>query len=281
MARRIAMGTWAYSIGPYQENPVPFEDVVHRVHELGFDGLEIGGFGIHPNPDRQKTLQQRTEVRQLWESRGMDVCGLGPDLWSEQLITATTTDSYLAAYRKSLQFCQDLDIPVICVDTTEDPRVLGAVAGEPALTDRPTVDYDLALQRVCQTWWTCAQEAADAGVRLVWEFEPGFAFNRPSDIFRVLDGVDHDNFSVMFDTCHANMVAVHGARHPIQRDVLNGSIRELANRLRGRIGRIHLIDSDGTLHNNETSTHPPFGTGNLDFDQFMPAVVSAGCADDW
>ena len=275
------MGTWAYAIGPYEDNPVPFDEVVCRVHELGFDGLEIGGFGIHPNPDLQKTADERAAVRELWESRGMGVCGLGPDLWSERLITDPDTDSYMAAYRKNLQFCIDLDIRVIRVDTTEDTRVLGPIEGEPPLTDRPTVDEETALKRVCDTWRTCAQEAADAGILMVWEFEPGFAFNKPSDVFRVLDTVAHDNFMVMFDTCHAQMVAVEGARHPVQRETLPGGIPELARRLTGKIGRIHLIDSDGTLHGNETSTHSPFGEGKLDFDQFMPTLIAAGCPDDW
>jgi sugar phosphate isomerase/epimerase len=55
----------------------------------------------------------------------------------------------------------------------------------------------------------------------------------------------------------------------------------LAEKLKGKIGRVHIIDSDGTLHDNHTSTHPPFGKGELDFDQLMPAIVDAGCPDDW
>jgi sugar phosphate isomerase/epimerase len=171
---------------------------------------------------------------------------------------------------------------VIRVDTTEDPWTLGAVEGEtqPAKVTRQ-VDYQSALKRVCETWRRCAQEAADAGVRVVWEFEPGFAFNKPSDVQRVLDGVNHPNFMIMFDTCHADNVAVHGRRQPGKREVLPGGIAELAERLKGKIGRLHLIDSDGTLNEHMTSTHPPFGEGKLNFEQIMPALVAAGCPDDW
>ncbi len=279
MSKRTSIGTWAYSIGPYAESPIPFPEVVEKLHALGFDGLELGGFGVHPNPDLQKTKDERAAVRQLWESRGMGCSGLAADLWSEKLITAPDNSSYLATFRKNVQFCRDLGIDVIRVDTTEDPGVLGRVGDEPA---KPVVvDYDLALKRVCDTWRRCAQDAADAGIRVVWEFEPGFAFNKPSDIFRVLDGVGHDNFYLMFDTCHANMVAVHGVRQPGERETLRGGLRELAERAKGRIGRLHLIDSDGSLHDNHTSTHPPFGEGNLRFDEFMPALVAAGCPDDW
>ncbi len=279
MSKRISIGTWAYSIGPYADNPIPFAEVVEKLHALGFDGLELGGFGVHPNPDLQKTKEERAQVRSLWETRGMGCSGLAADLWSERLITAPDDASYLSTFRKNLEFCRDLGIEVIRVDTTEDPGVLGQVPGEPKKD--VVVPYDEALARVAATWRRCAEEAAQQGIRVVWEFEPGFAFNKPSDIFRVLDRVGHDNFYVMFDTCHANMVAVHGARQPGERETLAGGIRELAERLKGKIGRLHLIDSDGSLHDNHTSTHPPFGEGNLKFDEFMPALAAAGSPDDW
>ncbi len=279
MAKRIAIGTWAYAIGPYADSPIPFTEVVEKLHSFGFDGLELGGFGVHPNPDLQTTNEERGAVRQMWESRGMGCSGLAADLWSEKLITAADTSSYMTTFRKNIRFCSDLGIDVIRVDTTEDPGVLGRVGDEPA---QPTVvPYDDALKRVCNTWRQCTQEAADAGIRVVWEFEPGFAFNKPGDILRVLDGVNHDNFMVMYDTCHANMIAKYGSRQPGECETLPGGARELAEKLKGRIGRVHLIDSDGTLHDNHTSTHAPFGQGELDFDELMPVIVAAGCPDDW
>ncbi|OHB76637.1 MAG: hypothetical protein A2W31_10565 [Planctomycetes bacterium RBG_16_64_10] len=280
MSKRISIGTWAFLFN--QDRPIPFEEVVPGLQRLGFDGLELGGFGDHPNPDNKPTAEDRAAVRATWESLGMACSGLAADLWSERLITAPDNRSYLAAFRKNLQFCVDLGIDVIRVDTTEDPWTLGAVAGE-TKPDRVTrqVDYETALARVCQTWQRCAAEAADAGVRMVWEFEPGFAFNKPSDIFRLLDRVGHDNLMILFDTCHADNVAVQGARQPGAKETLAGGIRALAERLAGKIGRVHLIDSDGTLNEHKTSTHPPFGEGRLEFDEFMPALAAAGCPDDW
>jgi sugar phosphate isomerase/epimerase len=291
MSKRISIGTWAFVFN--QKKPIEFHEIVAGLKELGFDGLELGGFGIHPNPTtadvaaswhKDPAAARRdlcAAIRDTWESRGMGCSGLAADLWSERLITAKDDKSYLSCFRKNLQFAVDLGINVIRVDTTEPPNVLGKVPGEKPLKDRPVVEYQAALKRVAHTWRRCAQEAADAGVRVVWEFEPGFAFNKPSDIFRVLDAVKHDNFMVMFDTCHANMVAVHGARQPGKKETLPGGIRELAERLNGKIGRVHLIDSDGTLNEHGTSTHPPFGLGKLKFDEFMPALAAAGCPDDW
>lgn len=291
--KRISIGTWAYSIGPYGNCPIPFPEVVDKLHKLGFDGLELGGFGVHPNPtaagivagwstDSEAALKDiYAEIRNEWESRKMGCSGLAADLWSEKLISAPDDKSYIATFRKNIAFCKGLGIDVIRVDTTEDPQILGKIPGEAKKAGITPVDYEVALKRVCDTWKKCSKIAAENGIRVVWEFEPGFAFNKPSDVFRVLDKVKQDNFGVMFDTCHANMVAVHGARQPGKKETLKGGIRELAERLKGKMGRIHLIDSDGSLHDNHTSTHPPFGEGELDFDEFMPAIAAAGCPDDW
>ena len=43
----------------------------------------------------------------------------------------------------------------------------------------------------------------------------------------------------------------------------------------------HLIDSDGSLNEHHTSTHNPFGTGKLNFDQLLPALNQAGVPHDW
>ena len=52
---RTSIGTWAYNIGPYAEHPVPFDEVGPRLVELGFDGLELGGFNGYPNPNALPT----------------------------------------------------------------------------------------------------------------------------------------------------------------------------------------------------------------------------------
>jgi sugar phosphate isomerase/epimerase len=288
--KRISIGTWAFVFN--QKQPIEFSDIATGLKKLGFDGLELGGFGIHPNPTTAWTAASWhrdpkaayadicASIRQTWEAQGLGCSGLAADLWAERLITAADNKSYLTTFRKNLDFCQRLGINVIRVDTTEPPNVLGKVPGEKPLKDRSVVPYDVALKRVAATWRKCAQEAKDKGVRIVWEFEPGFAFNKPSDILRVLDAVNHENFTIMVDTCHAYNVAVLGARQPGKKETLEGGIRELAEKLKGKIGRLHLIDSDGTLNEHGTSSHPPFGEGSLNFDEFMPTLV-AGCTDDW
>ena len=50
-----------------------------------------------------------------------------------------------------------------------------------------------------------------------------------------------------------------------------------------RLGSSHArrFESDGTLHDNHTSTHAPFGDGVLDFDKLLPELNQSGCPHDW
>ena len=267
--KKISIGSWAYTIGPYAKNPVAWDEVIKKVKGLGFDGVELGGFPPHPSPSSMPLKKQRNACKNQLKDIGLDWSGLAADLWSQHLIDADDNSAYLACFRKNLEFCVDLGIPAIRVDTVQPPTIFDKV------------DPDTARQRVVKTWKVCAAEAADKGVRMAWEFEPGFAFNKPSDIVRIVEEVGHDNFGVMFDTCHGYMVSTSGARQPGKKEVLPGGVVELAKKLRGKIKHIHLIDSDGTLHNNETSTHTPFGQGKINFDELLPELAKNDMGHDW
>ena len=267
--KKISIGTWAYTIGPYQDNPVPWEEVINKVKALGFDGVEMGGFSPHPNPDDLPDKKQRDACKEQMSLLGLGWSGFVPDLWSEHLIDTDDNSAYLKTFRKNLKFCRDLDIEAFRVDAVQPPTIFDQV------------DPDTARKRVVDTWKICAAEAADKGIRLTWEFEPGFAFNKPSDIIRIVEEVDHDNFGVMFDSCHGYMVSVTGARQWGEKETLPGGVLELAQKLRGKINHIHLIDSDGTLHDEETSTHAPLGEGMINFDELMPELAKTDMGHDW
>jgi len=267
--KRISIGSWAYAIGPYENCPVSWEEVISTLADLGFDGVELGGFGIHPNPDNMPTKDARDACKAQLAEKGLAFSGLAANLWGEQLINTDDTTKYIQEFSKNLDFCVDLDIPGIRVDTVQPPTIF------------EEVDEEEARKRVVATWQECTKEAADKGVYVTWEFEPGFAFNKPSDIIRICEEVNDDNFGVQFDTCHAHMVAAVGARQPGEKETLPGGALELAQKLRGKINHLHLIDSDGTLHGDETSTHAPFGDGLLDFDTLIPELNQSGVKHDW
>ncbi len=230
--KRTSIGSWAYTIGPYADNPVDFETVCTKLKALGFDGVELGGFPPHPNPDDLPEKSQRDELVSQMKGFGLSFSGLAANLWGEKLINTNDQTDYINEFTKNAIFCEDIGIQGIRVDCVQPPTILDEV------------DYDTAFKRVTETWKKCSDIAADHGLYVTWEFEPGFAFNKPSDVPKIHDAVDKPNFGLQYDTCHGQMVSVVGARHYGEKEILEGGQLELIQLLTGRINHIHLIDSD-------------------------------------
>jgi len=285
MSKRSSIGTWAYTIGPYGSNPIPFDTVCDKLKELGFDGVELGAFPPHPNPGNPNgpnegwggampEKSQREELKARMAAKGLGFSGIAANLWGEKLINTDDQTKYVAEFRKNSEFSLDAGIRSIRVDSVQPPAILREV------------DYPTAMKRVVSTWKTCCDIAAGNGQYVAWEFEPGFAFNKPSDIVRIHDAVGKPNFGLMYDTCHGQMVGVNGARQEGEKEVFPAQA-DFIRFLSGRIIHLHLIDSDNSCHkdaagNDETSAHPPFGAGVLNFDELMPELVKASrLPHDW
>lgn len=275
---KISIGSWAYTIGPWAAHPVPFETVTAKLKELRFDGVELGAFPPHPNPGNPNgpdsewpgampEKAQRAELRAQMKELGLEFSGIAANLWGEKLINTEDPSKYIQEFRRNAEFAADLGIPAVRVDTVQPPTILRKV------------DAGAAAERVVRAWQACCDIAAEFGVDVVWEFEPGFAFNKPSEIVRIHDAVDRANFGLLYDTCHGQMVGVVGARQEGEKEVFESQL-EFIEVLDGRIRHVHVIDSDNTCHKDaagedETSAHPPFGLGVLDFDALMPALLGA------
>lgn len=269
---KIATNSAAYMFGRYAPNPIPLDVIAERLAELRFDGIELCGVQPHANPIDYPTRKDREDLVGMLKGYGLEVAGYGADL--SKFPIASEYSSIVKGYEKcfdtNLQFCVDCDIEIIRVDTVSPPPCV------------PGVEYETAWNRVVAMFKKCAAMAADSGVLLVWEFEPGFMFNKPkSEVLKLLREVDHSNFKALFDTCHAQMCSVCAARQSPPLETLKGGVVEFAKILRGLIGHVHLIDSDNTLHDGLTSTHAPFGRGVLDFDEIMLAINEAGYASGW
>jgi sugar phosphate isomerase/epimerase len=262
------------------QNPISFPDVVKGLKKLKFDGLELGAFFSHPNPENHPTLESRKALKDHVESNGLVFSGIATDMWNypgHESHLADATDggeAYLATVRKNLEFTRDLGITLFRVDTVQEPDILNN-----------GVDKSQAMDKVVKTWQKVCKMAADMGILVTWEFEPGFIFNRPSDIVTIVNAVGEKNFGAMYDTCHAYMCAVAGSRHsggPVEAS--KDGMLDLARKLRGKINAIQIIDCDGELNEHKTSTHKVFGSPGTKID-FPPVLAelsaNSGCPHDW
>jgi sugar phosphate isomerase/epimerase len=264
---KIGIGTWSYTM----EGAPPFEQVARQLAGEGYDGIELDGgrefFHVETlvsSGDRRRLVR---ELRQI----GLEPSGYNPSLYEFDVTSADQGDrrAYLAAVQAALELCVECGIETMRLDTGQPPP------------GPPELDQDTRVKRVIDLWSQATQLAAKAGVALAWEFEPGFMCNRPSEVVAIVNGIDDPHFGVLFDSCHAHMVATVGARQEQPPEKLENGELELAQALRGRINLVHLIDSDETIHDEFTSTHAPFGRGVIDFPPLIAALREGGYARPW
>ena len=252
---RIALGSWAFAFGPFESDPWEFDRLCRYAADVGYDGVEINGFRPHPHDEEYADDASCAALRGRLDELGLGISAYAPDFRTTPPAEVPHAD-YLARIDSVLAFCRRTGTPLLRVDSMSPPGPVDA----PRFT------------HLADVWRETAARAADSGVGLVWEFEPGFWINRPSDVVRLVDAVDHPNFRILFDTSHAYAGAVAGARHGDHPELLAGGVAEYARLLAPYVGHLHVIDGDGSLHDEETSAHLPFGTGKLDLDETVSAL---------
>src|SRR5205807_2205143 len=102
-----------------QEVPTnDFHTILHKLQDLGYEGVELGGFNPHPGPD---TLDRagRAKLKQSVKDHGLEFSGLAADLWAQKLWSVEDQGPYVAAFVKNVFFAEDLGIDTIRVDTVE------------------------------------------------------------------------------------------------------------------------------------------------------------------
>jgi sugar phosphate isomerase/epimerase len=265
---KLAFGSWAFSFGPFESAPWSFERLCAYAADAGYDGVEINGFRPHPHHDDFDSDARCAELRATIDDAGLVPAGYAPDFTAVPPAEVEAAD-YLATIDKARAFCERLGISILRVDSVSAPDALAAD------------EYERRFQRLVTTWRAAAERCRRSGVTLVWEFEPGFWLNRPSEVLRAVQEVDDPGFRILFDTSHAYTGAVAGARQGPEPELLEGGVTEYARLLAPYVGHLHLIDSDGSLHHDETSAHLPFGTGNVDFPAALAALRPTLDGLDW
>jgi sugar phosphate isomerase/epimerase len=267
-APQLAFGSWAFAFGPFESDPWEFGRLCRYAAEAGYDGVEINGFRPHPHDQDFADDASCARLSDQIAALGLGISAYAPDFTGTPPAEVPLAD-YLARIDSVLAFCRRLGIDRVRTDTVSPPGPL------------PDGQWTARFDHLVTAWKVAADRCADSGVRLLWEFEPGFWLNRPSEVVRVLSAIDHPNFQVLFDTSHAYAGAVAGARHGRDPEILPGGTAEYAGMVAPWLGHLHVIDGDGSLHNGETSEHLPFGTGDVPFDEVIEALGPAAPELDW
>ena len=266
--KKVSIGSWAYCFGPYSDNPVPLDEVLEKVARLGFDGISVGGFRPHAYYEDYPSLSDRQKLAKKIKDCGLEVVCYTANIY--QVNPLENLSEFMKYFEKTKQMMVDCGFRTIRFDSIIPPIVPQGMT------------YESCKDGIISFLKSVSQASAKEGIDVVWEFEPGFMLNKPSEVVEVFNSVGEKNFSLMFDTCHAQMCAVNGSRHLGEKEILKGGILEFIGMVKDMIGIVHLIDSDNTLHGDETSTHAPFGQGVLNFDEIIPALLhQANYTGDW
>lgn len=250
---RLSLGTWAFIRGPYAEAPWSLERVLDFAAEAGYEGVELSGYRPHAHYDDYDTDEKRQALREMINSRGLEVSGYAPDL-RHVPAALVDTNTYMNEIVKCMAMCIGVRTDVLRVDTGAPPEELSSE------------EYAKRFKRIAENWFTAAEAGKPIGVALYWEFEPRFLVNKPTEIDRLIRSIPSDNIFILFDLSHAYMTAVVGARQPGILQTEKYGIVGLGRMLQDRIGHFHISDCDGTLYNGESSSHVALWHGKIDLE---------------
>ena len=150
--KKTSIGTWAYNVGPYGENPIPFDTVGSTLAKLNFQGMELGGFNGYPNPHNHPEKEQRDALKEKMDNWGLSFSGFAQDLWSEELLNTDDQSKYISEFKANVDFAVDLGIKGVRVDCVQPPTI------------HNEVDDDTLFSRLTNTWDTCINYSADKGI---------------------------------------------------------------------------------------------------------------------
>lgn len=260
MNRKISFGTWCFQFTPYDKNPVGLDDVLKKAAEIGYDGISLDG--NHGDPESHPTLESRKELAKKIADHGLEVSEYNPKIGVVGgIIIQFQPDTWLKTIEENLKFVNDCGFTKsLRVDTRATPTFM------------VDSDYNRAWETTVYAFKKAAQAAAKYGMQIVWEFEPGFLFNTPSEVVKLWKDVDEPNFRLELDSAHVYLMSELGSLQYTKQETLAGGQLEFIEMCKDKIGLVHIIDNDGSLYAGITSMHNAFGTGHIDFDKVMPAI---------
>ena len=245
------------------------------LHDLGYDGVELGSFGAHPDAGVPPHQGGPAALKKDVADHGLEFSGIAVDLWSFKKPGPSILDENPTPLRRGVSRVYRLRAPTWGSRPSASMRSSRRTSCRPRRWTRKQ-----GMDRLIQVWDKCSKIAADYGMNVCWEFEPGFAFNKPSEVLKIVDGgratratpTSASSTTPAMPTCAPPSAPTSVG----DKETLPGGELELLEKLKGKITHVHLIDSDGSLNEHNTSTHNPFGTGKLNFDKLAPGAEQAG-----
>lgn len=264
---QVSIGSWAFAFGPYENDPWPFERVCDFAAKVGYDGVEINGFRPHPHYDDFIGGKGTKELKVQISEHDLGISAYAPDLHHVPP-ARVSTEAYVAEIDKAREFCENLEIRALRVDTVMPPQ------------EMVPEEYERCFHQLRASWSEASERCRRSDVTLIWEFEPGFWLNHPSEVERLAKEIDHANFGILFDSSHAYTGGVCGARQGTSPELME-SVAAYATRLLPFIRHLHLADADGFLHDEHTSVHTPLGQGQVDFVALLEALSPIADRLNW
>ncbi len=269
---KISIGTWAFAFD--ESIDWSLEQIIPMISKIGYEGVEIGAFAPHPTPVTAATTADRSAIAELVKSNGLEISGAAASASGTRFLDTADDSEYLKVQERNIRFAADLGTDRYIINTGHNPETPFEVGEE------------IAFEKLFRTWDKLGEFANRLGVKLVWEFEPCWAFNEPEQILRIADYFDPEVIGVLYDTAHAHTVAVEGARHVREGRTLVGGQADLLRELGSRITHVHLLDTDGSISESDvsafrTTIHRPFGSGAIDFDALAPTLRDVAGGLEW
>src|SRR5260370_18318825 len=110
---KISMGSWAFSFGPYAEDPISFDATVHRLCAAGFDGVEICGFPPHITLEAYPDGNSRKGVVRFLKANRLAVSGYISALSSINPCTDGNRERYLDLCTRNVERALDVGSPAL------------------------------------------------------------------------------------------------------------------------------------------------------------------------
>ncbi len=272
---KVSQGTWCFAFGMSPTATV--EQAIKVIGAFGFDGVELAGFLGHATIERFPDRDSRARLLALCEELGLERAGIAPAPHGGGPLdtpwTLTDDPRIVTAHRDWWLQYLDFSAQLGVLGMRIDPGMNGPL---PYGTD-----YDRAWERTVEMFRWLGDEGATVGCTMLWEMESGQPFNKPSEIVKLLDDTDHANVKLLYDTGHFEAATAIGHNQVQPLELLEGGQLELLPQLKGRIGHVHLCDTDGDIAQNHFARKIGFGKGRLDFDALLPMLVDCYDGEWW